>query len=272
MARVYTISPELADHIVKNLNRSNRKASSEKINEYVAAMEEKLWPVTGASLVFSKAGYLIDGQHRLLACIKSGKPLTTFVVFNIPDASFAMMDLGRKRSNRDMFYTSRVRNSSAACSATRWLMVHRDNPVSRSESYTNHQLYSFYSKNLDLPTFHEIVSLAMDIERATKQLAPSGRKRNYLPAGSTAAYLFMLVQVNKKQGLAFANQLLLGTGHGRAYIKTVRERMDANGGRLHEILRNALLVQAWNAYRSEVRAGKSIFTWTPSSDEFPQII
>ena len=270
VARVYTISPQLAEHIITHLNRSNRRPSSEKINEYVDAMKDKLWPVTGASLVFSKLGYLIDGQHRLLACMRSGKPLTTFVVFNIPDGSFAMMDLGRKRSNRDMFYTSNVRNSSAACSATRWLMIHEDNPLSRSESYTNPQIYSYYTEKLNAPLFHETVSLAIEIERATKQLAPSGRRRNYLPAGCTAAYLLLFAHKNRKQAMAFAQQLLLGTGHGRAYIKVIRDRMDANGGRLNETLRNALLVQTWNAYRNDVRPHKGMFTWSPDAD-FPEI-
>lgn len=270
VARVYTISPQLAQHILTNLNHSNRRPSSEKIHEYVAAMQAKLWPVTGAALVFGKAGFLIDGQHRLLACVRSGKPLTTFIAFNIHDGAFAMMDLGRKRSNRDMFYTSGVPNSSAACSASRWLMIHESNPLSRSESYTNPQIHGYYVEKLNSPLFHEIVALAIEIERATKQLAPSGRRRNYLPVGCTAAYLLLFAQKNRKQAMAFAQQLLLGTGHGRAYIKVIRERMDANGGRLNETLRNALIVQTWNAYRADIRPSKAIFTWSMDSD-FPEI-
>jgi hypothetical protein len=269
-ARVYTISPELAEHILKARNGANRKPNQRKVDEYVHAMRTKRWPVTGSTIVFSKSGYLLDGQHRLLACTRAKVALTTFAAFNISDGSFALIDIGRKRSNVDAFTIQRVPHPGVASSAARWVMIHSTDPLNRGVTYTNDELYSFYKESLDSPIFHNAVAAAVAIEKAGKDRTASGPRRNYLPAGAMAAYLLIFSKINRKHAAEFADLLLNNKGHGRVYITAIRERMDANGGRLHEAVRNALLVQAWNAFRSEVRPSKAIFTWNLSGD-FPEV-
>ena len=269
-ARVYTFTPELAEHILKSRNGANRSPNMRKVDEYVHAMQTKRWPVTGGTIVFGKTGYLMDGQHRLLACVRAKVPLTTFVAFNINDGAFAMIDIGRKRSNVDAFQIARVPHANTASSAARWIKIHESDPLNRGVTYTNDDLFAYYKTNLDTPAFHEFVSLAIDIEEATKGTSLGVKRRNYLPAGSLAAYLLIFSKVNRKQAALFADQLLRNQRHGRAYINAIRDRMDANGGRLHEAVRNALFVQAWNAFRQDVRPSKAIFTWNLSGD-FPEI-
>jgi hypothetical protein len=270
-ARVYTITPALAEHIIKTRNGANRKPNTAKIDEYIHAMETKRWPVTGSTIVFSKSGYLLDGQHRLLACIRAEVPLTTFVAFNIPDSAFAMIDIGRKRSNVDAFQIARIPNPNIAASAVRWIMIHEDDPLNRGRTWTNEELFKYYEAKLNTPVFHEFVSMALDIEEASKEKSPGGKRRNYLPAGSLAAYLLIFSKINRKHAAQFANLLLCNQRHGRAYINVIRERMDANAGRLHESVRNGLFVQAWNAFRQDVRPSKAIFTWNLNGD-FPEIV
>lgn len=269
-ARVYTISPELAEHILKNRNGANRRPNALKVDEYVFAMKSKRWPVTGSTIVFSKTGYLLDGQHRLLASIRSKVPLTTFVAFNIEDGAFAMIDIGRKRSNVDAFTIQRVPHPHVAASAARWMLIHIHDPLNRGVTYTNDELYNYFKSSLDTPLFHGCVSSAIAVEKAGKDRFSGGTRRNYLPSGMLAGYLMVFSLVNRKHALQFADQLLNNQRHGRAYIQAIRDRMDSNGGRIHEVVRNALLVQAWNAFRNDVRPSKAIFTWNLSMD-FPEV-
>lgn len=269
-ARVYTISPELAEHILKIRNGANRKPNARKVDEYLHAMKTKRWPVTGSTIVFSKSGYLLDGQHRLLACARAKVPLTTFVAFNISDGSFAMIDIGRKRSNVDAFTIQRVSHPGIASSAARWIMIHETDPLNRGVTYTNDELFNYFKTSLDTPMFHTSVAAAVAIEKAGRDRLSGGSRRNYLPAGSLAAYLMIFSRVNRKHAQQFADQLLNNQRHGRAYIQAIKDRMDANGGRLHEAVRNALLVQAWNAFRSDARPSKSVFTWNLAGD-FPEV-
>jgi hypothetical protein len=270
VARVYTISPALAEHIVNNLNGSNRKPSKAKVLEYVHAMQTKRWPVTGATLVFSKLGYLLDGQHRLLACIQAGVPLTTFIAFNIPDGAFAMIDIGRKRTNTDAFFVAKIANSNVAAAATRWIMIHEKDPTFRHLTFTNDEMYSYYKTNLDNVLFQECVTQAVEIEASTRALSPAGQRRNYCPSGPMAAYLYLFALKSRRQSAQFAGELISMNRYGRVYIKAIRDRMDANTGRIHEVVRNALLVQAWNAFRDGDRVSKQLMKWDWSED-FPVI-
>lgn len=268
-ARIYTITPDLAEHILRYRNGTNRRPSAGKISEYVDAMRLKRWPVTGASIVFSKSGFLMDGQHRLMAAVQAKVPLTTFIAFNIDDGAFAMIDIGRRRNNVDAFTIARIKEPNPTAKACRWLLVHQNNPTDRGLSYTNDQLYDYFTKKVDQGLMHECVLLALEIERTTKQLA-TGKTRNYIPAGATAALLYLFAQKNKRHMLAFAQEMISYHGHGRAVVKNIKDRIDNNVGRIHDVVRNALIVQAWNAYRNDVRPSKAIFTWT-LSEEYPTI-
>jgi hypothetical protein len=221
-------------------------------------------------LVFRKTGYLLDGQHRLLACIQANMPLTTFIVFNIPDGAFAMIDIGRKRTNTDAFFVAKIANSNVAAAATRWIMIHDQDPTFRHLTFTNDEMYIYYKQNLDNALFHECVTHAVEIEASTRALSPAGQRRNYCPAGPMAAYLYFFMMKNRKQASQFVGELVNMQRHGRVYIKAIRDRMDANSGRIHEVVRNALLVQAWNAFREGGRVSKQLMKWDWSED-FPVI-
>jgi hypothetical protein len=268
-ARIYTITPALASHIITTRNARNRKPSSKKVSEYVEAMRKKRWPVTGATIVFSKSGWLMDGQHRLMAAIQSKTAISTFVAFNIDDGAFAMIDIGRRRSNTDAFQIAEVDEPGITAKAVRWVMLHQKNPLDRSTVFTNDQLFSWYEKNIDQKLMADCVLLAHQADHQSRKLA-TGKARNYLPAGCVAAYLYIFAHVSKKAMLEFAEQLITQHGHGRSLTRNLKDRMDNNAGRINEVVRNALIVQAWVAFRSGSRPSKSHFTWT-LSEPFPSI-
>jgi len=58
------------------------------------------WQATGQGLLFDTRGHLIDGQHRLYACLLSGVSFKTFVVIDVPEKAglFAYVDNSRPRN------------------------------------------------------------------------------------------------------------------------------------------------------------------------------
>ena len=66
------ITPEIAKYYL-SYNTKNRKQSEKSIKFLVDQMEKGLFLENGESIVFDKNMKLTDGQHRLLAIIKSGK-------------------------------------------------------------------------------------------------------------------------------------------------------------------------------------------------------
>ncbi|MCM0619818.1 hypothetical protein [Nocardioides bruguierae] len=93
-----TFAPEEAASILADRNLGNRNRSASVVARYARDMAAGNWQLNGDAIRFDVDGRLIDGQHRLQACVESGVPLTSFVVWNLPREAQATMDDGRKRT------------------------------------------------------------------------------------------------------------------------------------------------------------------------------
>jgi hypothetical protein len=105
----HTITPQMAEDLLRrNPLGANRKANLPTIVYYAMQMKRGEWPKTGQSLIFGINGQLLDGQHRLWACLLSGVPFVTFVVTNVPDHPqlFAYIDNGKVRSAANALQTA----------------------------------------------------------------------------------------------------------------------------------------------------------------------
>ena len=262
VARIHVFSPELCAHILENLNRANRKPSASRIASYADAMNRNLWPVTGATIVFGKSGYLLDGQHRLMAAVHANKALKTYAVFGIDDQSFLVMDIGRKRTNSDAFQTAGIKKPETTSRAVRWLMIFEQDPYDRGKSFENSVLHEFYATSIDKNLLARCVEYATEIHN---------RRKRYLPAGSLAALLYVFIKkTNTKTVEQFVQLFVDDKSYARSVCSAIANRTDNNAGRLHEVVRNALLIQAWNAFRAGGRVSKSIFNWT-LGDQYPDV-
>lgn len=65
----------------------------------VAVVADGEWnPKTSTPVVFTRDGFLLDGQHRFAACALSGKPIECPVVTNGQWDTFSVLDTGRGRN------------------------------------------------------------------------------------------------------------------------------------------------------------------------------
>lgn len=98
-ASIETITPEMALNYLKR-NNSNRPISKSKVDLYAYVMSHGAWQLNGETIVFDVDGNLKNGQHRLLAIIKCGKPIKFVVVRDISKKA-NIYDRGRSRSATD---------------------------------------------------------------------------------------------------------------------------------------------------------------------------
>lgn len=265
-ARQYLITPELAEYILAELNSGNRKVSSIKIAEYVDAMSSGEWPVTGASIVFGKSGRLLDGQHRLRACLRAKKPFRTFVVFGIDDGSFQFIDTGRKRTNPDVFKIKEIENPETTAKAVRWLYIFKSDPLNRAVVLTNYEALVWYEQHVaDKALLSECVKRAQEIDKACRA------RRVQFPAGPTAALLYLFANKSKKDASAFIDMLMDAKGPARTLFSLLNEIAAQSGNRIHETFRNAATINAWNSFRLGKRASKDNLRYDAESRNFPQI-
>lgn len=108
------ITPETARKmLVKNLPY-NRKVSKTTVELYARDMIEGRWSEDSPfPIIISSKGYLMDGQHRLLAVIQAGIPITFYVARNVSEETFEYIDNGKKREAWQFMDGTQVKNRQA---------------------------------------------------------------------------------------------------------------------------------------------------------------
>jgi len=107
---IVNVTPELAREWL-DLARFNRDINYAVVAQYVRLIKDGLWRLTHQGVALTKAGVLIDGQHRLLAIIKAGKTVPMTVCVDEPEENFEFIDCGRNRSHLEMMRLSQRNNA-----------------------------------------------------------------------------------------------------------------------------------------------------------------
>ena len=95
--RLEEITPELAKRYLSCNVRENRTISGATVAKYAADMVSGDFVINNNAICFNDLGQLIDGQHRLKACVQAGVPFKTFVTRNLPADAYKVIDTGRPR-------------------------------------------------------------------------------------------------------------------------------------------------------------------------------
>lgn len=100
-SRTMIVTPALAEEWLEYnlMNRQlNDPVNDRTVASYARDMKAGSWHLTGDPIKFDKDGILLDGQHRLWACVTSGVEFETAVVFGVDPDARIVIDTGKKRS------------------------------------------------------------------------------------------------------------------------------------------------------------------------------
>ena len=266
-ATVMTVTPLMADELLRRNEREdyrNRTLSASTLDKYTDEMKRG-WKLTGETIIISKSGRLLNGQHRLHACIAAEKSFQTFVVFGVDDDAFAFMDIGRKRTAGDIFSIHGIKDANRMASATLWIWKYHNtkmNTPPAGASPTPDQLYDYY--NSVAPN----LTASVTVGRQCKDLAPP-------------ALMVALHYLCSQKSAAHADKFFVGIATGvnltakdpalKLRNRLIEERI--GGGTLSDIYIAAFTVQAWAAARQGRAVG--IFRWRGEQNPtqpFPSII
>ena len=99
---IEVITPDVAREYLK-CNTRNRAIRNTHVAGLIKAMRDGKWVLNGQPIIFDDEGTLIDGQHRLEACVLSGVAIMSYVVRGVSDArAFTTIDIGKQRGAHDM--------------------------------------------------------------------------------------------------------------------------------------------------------------------------
>ena len=92
------ITPDIAKKYLLSNTDKNRNLMENYVNFLADCMLRGEWMLTGQGIGFDVNGRLINGQHRLHACVRSGVSITIEVTRNLDPVSFRVMDAGHNRT------------------------------------------------------------------------------------------------------------------------------------------------------------------------------
>lgn len=112
------VSPDTATEWL-GFNTHNRNVRT----SWVDKLAETLVDYHPAPIVRNCDGTLLDGQHRLMAIVKSGTPRWMLVVNNVPAEIQNIIDTGKTRSSGDVLGLNGFQNRNNLASAARFCMI-----------------------------------------------------------------------------------------------------------------------------------------------------
>lgn len=105
--KIETITPAKAEKYLLG-NQKNRPVKSGTLEKYIKQLNEDQWKVNGETICFSDTGKLMNGQHRLLACVETGKSFRTLVVRGLDESVQTTYDTGSVRTAADVLAMNEV--------------------------------------------------------------------------------------------------------------------------------------------------------------------
>lgn len=96
---MYMVSPALAEDLLSCSTIPNRAVSDRVVTQYARAMARSAWRATHQGIALSDAGDVIDGQHRLLAIVQSGRTVPLSIFVGVDPEAFAVLDSGYGRKS-----------------------------------------------------------------------------------------------------------------------------------------------------------------------------
>lgn len=195
------IRPDDAKRLLEN-NTLNRSISDRTVNAIARDMKNGDWVLNGESIKISTAGRLLDGQHRLSACIRADVPFKTLVIEGLPDYAMDTVDAGRKRTAGDVLRLHGYVNNNTLAAAARMIMRYKQYGIRMQSGstggYTNSEILAFIDAN---PVVVKCAQKAVQFNSVSGSLIS--------PATAALIY-YMFTQVDEEDAERFFNKLQTG--------------------------------------------------------------
>lgn len=119
------INPAMAETLLSTTS-FNRAVSQSRVHTLANEMRCGKWQLNGETIIISKTGRLLDGQHRLYAIMDSGCTVQMMIATGAADDAFETIDTGRARSAGDIAGMTGVTNPNLvmAGAAMIWRLYH----------------------------------------------------------------------------------------------------------------------------------------------------
>lgn len=260
---VVEVTPEMAVQFLAN-NPNNRPINRSMVTFILRQMEDGQWSEHVSPIVFNERGELLDGQTRLSALVRYGKPLLMELKRNVPDSVMPLIDTGRKRQSANWLQMLGFENATTIAGAAKVVLAYDD---MRLEDYYKRMSPS----NLDIA---EVVKRDPHIVEYSR-IAKSGRTGHLISPSLLAG----MSSIFHRSDPSLAHAFCVGMGCGydprrQPNFFRLREVFSkAAGVSRSELTRTSVLaycIKAWNA--TKTGCVYQVFRWSPGVERFPSVM
>lgn len=248
--RKLLVTPALATSVLERQD-PNRPVRQAHVDALAAAMAGGRFKDLGDPIRFDRLGRLIDGQHRLWACVQAGVPFWAEVVEGLDPEDYHLIDSGKPRSSADDLAFAGRGYAHRLAASLHLLASYERGAVASGKRLSRPELVAF-------ERLHPEMARSVQVATRTHRLIPGSM-------GGLLHYLFG--RLDPEAADRFFAQLHDGAGLEAGHpILVLRNRLttvQSGKARLTLTYRGACAVLAWNALRSgRTTVGKSALSWS----------
>lgn len=259
VARVVTITPQLARGLIEHRNNSNRDVTLGRVDQYAEDIRRGEWIVNGEAIKISRDGEVLDGQHRLLAVLDADAPITTVLITGLPPEAQESMDQGRPRTFGDVLKLRGEKDYYVLAAAVRIVTTYERSGIPLPGyvfSPSNQQLSASLKRN---PEIRDSCAFA------------NRHRQRWINVSVVGALHYLFSAADAARAGEFFRQLTVASNTDQP-IRQLRERLVAEHEavehpRLHVRTKIAYVVKTWNAWLDSAALELS---WR-SDEPFPTI-
>lgn len=251
-----TITPEIAEQLLGRNADYNRNIREARVRGLVQAMTDGDFVDTGATLSVDTSGTVIDGQHRLTACVRSGVPFTAVVVTGLDPEAYDSTDKGSKRTVGDSLKRHGFVNPNRVAALVRILMAWSSG--ARESNIIN----------VDIPE-PAMIAYALDHREemaavvAQPMLVPS-----VVPGRVSDLVRVLTTRVDPEDAAVFSEAMRTGetefTGLRLAREAMMRDRIGTSRGPFWQL---GMLLRTWNLWREGTLSDKRAPVFVPGGSK-----
>lgn len=255
------ITPERAATIMEQ-NIINRKINQANVDFLVDQINDDQFVFNGESIIISNEGHLLDGQHRLMACIKSNKPIEVSLVEGVPFEAMSTIDQGRSRTAGDVLGMNGAMNANNLASIAKRIITKFGLDVRKGEALPGkkHRTRVKVSNTEILEFVHKKGELIKVLTEFSIHIYNTGTK--IISAAQIGAYIYLFAYEDDTDGtkaVNFFREVMYGSNMGKASNIAIKLRNRLIDEKISsktstEAAKRSMVIKAWRLYKeNEVR-------------------
>ena len=249
-------------NITKASGFKNRAINHVLLDKLCADLRAGKWIPNAETIKLDKEGVVIDGQHRLIACVKTGISFIASVAKNVDREAFSTIDCGCARNASQVLRMDNVKYyKHVAATICTIVQIRKKMLMARCNKMTNTEVLEFYRENSEL------------LDQSIAAVLPTATSHKHLTPRIAAAALFVLVTdygASWDEASDFVLGCLSNETQKNDIVNSFRDTLNKKRDvKMAEGVKFYNLVLIWNAIHTGKRRTPAFRT---EFDEYPEFV